>query len=295
MSDGEGVRDAARISPTAHYTGYTWLAHGLSDPAFATATGSAMYHAMWPANRALRALGRPNLDGMLLARHRLIDALLDRAIASGAIGQVVEIACGLSPRGHRFAATHPQLTYVEADLPAMAARKRDLLARVGRSLDARADARHRVVDLDATVDEGSMSLRAIADTLDPSRGTAIITEGLLNYFPRDAVTGMWRQFASVLARFPRGRYLADLHVRSRTSALERLFGDLLGAFVRGRVHFHFDDEEAARAALLESGFARASLGGPEDHVALTGPVDVGSARVVRILDAATGPDDHPSP
>jgi hypothetical protein len=40
--------DSARISPTAHYTGYTWLANGLSDPAFATPSGRFLYRASRP-------------------------------------------------------------------------------------------------------------------------------------------------------------------------------------------------------------------------------------------------------
>ena len=276
---------SARISPTAHYTGYTWLAHGLSHPAFATSRGRLLYRALIPANRALAAAHQPNLDGMLLARHRLIDALLEEAITAGEIGQVIEVACGLSPRGHRFAARHGEhLIYVEADLPAMAARKRDILTRAGSS-----SAHHRVVEIDATADDGPRSLTAIAATLDPDRGTAIITEGLLNYFPRDAVTGMWRRFAATLARFPRGRYLSDLHLGGGARTFERVFAGLLGVFVRGRIHFHFADAEAACAALLHAGFADAQLRGPEDHEDLTGPVDLASARFVRIIDATIGP------
>lgn len=283
--DDRAARRSARISPTAHYTGYTWLAHGLSHPAFATSTGRLLYRALIPANRALAAARQPNLDGMLLARHRLIDALLEQAIAAGEIGQVIEVACGLSPRGHRFAATHgDRLTYVEADLPAMAARKREVLARAGSG-----SAHHRVVDIDATADDGPRSLTGIAATLDPTRGTAIITEGLLNYFPLDAVTGMWRRFASALARFPRGRYLADLHVSSATRTTERMFAGLLGVFVRGRIHFHYPDVESAAAGLTAAGFDRARLRGPDEHEDLTGPVDLASARFVRIVDAATGP------
>ncbi|MFO0614752.1 MAG: class I SAM-dependent methyltransferase [Polyangiaceae bacterium] len=277
---------ADRISPTAHYTGYTWLAHGLSAPAFATPQGRLFYRALLPANRALAALGQPNLEGLLLARHRLIDALLARAIERGVIGQVIEIACGLSPRGHRFAAKYgPALTYVEADLPAMAARKRALLARLGAG-----SSQHRVVDVDATLDDGPASLSAIADGLDRDRGVAIVTEGLLNYFPTAAVTSMWRRFAAALGRFPRGLYLADLHTRDATGPTERLFAGLLGAFVRGRVHFHFDDADRARDALVGAGFARAAVLCPADHTGLTGPVDRASARVVRVIDASLGAD-----
>jgi O-methyltransferase involved in polyketide biosynthesis len=272
---------SVRISPTAHYTGYTWLAHGLSHPAFATPTGRFLYRALSPANRAMAAAGQGTLDGLLLARHNLIDALLRRGIEQGQIGQVVEVACGLSPRGYRFAREHGDaITYVEADLPAMAAKKRELLERAGAGSD-----HHRVVEIDATADEGARSIDGIAATLDPSRGTAIITEGLLNYFDPVSVARMWRRFARALGRFPHGLYLSDLHLARDARPIERVFAGLLGVFVRGRIHFHFDDEVAAGRELEIAGFGRAALRAPEQHQDLTGPVDASSARAVRIVEA----------
>src|SRR5262245_26104268 len=98
----EGFRRASEsISPTAHYTGYVWVANGLSHPAFATNEGRLLYHALRPANLAARAVGGPSLEGLLVARHRVIDHLLEAAIRSEKVGQVLEIACGLSPRGWR--------------------------------------------------------------------------------------------------------------------------------------------------------------------------------------------------
>src|SRR3954447_15313984 len=90
------------ISPTAHYTGYVWFAHGQSHEAFATRTGRLMYHALRGPNALAQRASLPTLEGMLLARHRLIDLRLAEAIESGAIAQVVEVAAGLSPRGWRF-------------------------------------------------------------------------------------------------------------------------------------------------------------------------------------------------
>src|SRR5262245_8502192 len=122
-------RRSETITPTAHYTGYVWFANGLSHPAFATKEGRFFYQALRPANAASRAMGGPTLEGMLLARHRVIDHLLERAIAAGRVSQVIEIAAGLSPRGWRFTRDHGDaITYVEADLPDMAARKRAILA-----------------------------------------------------------------------------------------------------------------------------------------------------------------------
>jgi len=272
---------SVRISPTAHYTGYTWLTHGLSHPALATPTGRFLYRALAPANKAMAAAGQANLDGFLLARHHLIDALLRQAIERGEVSQVVEVACGLSPRGFRFARDHgARLTYIEADLPAMAAKKRELLARAGAG-----SATHRVVDIDAMADRGPQSIDAITATLDPRRGTAIITEGLLNYFDPTSTVQMWRRFAGALARFPHGRYFSDLHLGQDARPVERVFAGLLGMFVRGRIHFHFHDESAALHELGSAGFGEAALRSPAAHQALTGPIDTASARVVRIVDA----------
>src|SRR6188508_3287909 len=95
------------ISPTAHYTGYVWFAHGHSHEAFATSQGRVMYRALRAPNAAAQALGLPTLEGMLLARHRLIDLRLTQAIERGEISQVIEIAAGLSPRGWRLTRQFP--------------------------------------------------------------------------------------------------------------------------------------------------------------------------------------------
>src|SRR5438067_12218146 len=87
------------ISPTAHYTGYVWFAHGQSHEAFATTTGRVMYHALRAPNLVAERAKLPTLEGTLLARHRLIDLPLTAAIESGLIGQVVEGAAGLAPGG----------------------------------------------------------------------------------------------------------------------------------------------------------------------------------------------------
>src|SRR3546814_16509204 len=110
----------------------------------------------------------------MLARHKGIDAQLAKAIDSGKVGQVIEIAAGLSPRGWSFMQRYGErLRYIETDLPAMAACKRDILTQTGSLSD-----RHRIVELDALAESGPDSLATIARQLDPNIGTAIITERL---------------------------------------------------------------------------------------------------------------------
>jgi O-methyltransferase involved in polyketide biosynthesis len=277
------ARDA-RISPTAHYTGYVWYRNGLSHRALATSEGRALYTGLRPFNAATQRIGAPTLEGFLLARHLAIDEVLNDAIRSDRIGQVVEVAAGLSPRGWDFSRRYPgQLTYIEADLAPMAARKRDLLQRGGLLKPG-----HRVVAIDALADDGPESLAALADTLDPTKGLAIVTEGLLNYFPRDAVTGMWARFARTLARFPGGLYLSDLHLRvDNRGVMVDAFSGLLSTFVRGRVHLHFGAAEDAQAALRGAGFDQADLIAPKARASRGRAADPAGAAAVRVVVAET--------
>jgi O-methyltransferase involved in polyketide biosynthesis len=256
-------RAAATVSPTAHYTGETWVKNGLSHPELETWQGRVLHAALALPNGASRKLGGPTLDGLLLARHRIIDSRLEDLIEGG-VGQVVEVACGMSPRGWRFSERYgDRLLYVEADLPAMAQRKREALRQMGSLGD-----RHRVVELDVLRDGGPDSLEALVGTLDPSAGLAIVTEGLLTYFDDATVDALWTRLAKVLARFDRGVFLSDLRFARRDrGAPERAFDLLLSAFVRGRVHAYRGDEETAQAALLAAGFESARLHRGDEHPA----------------------------
>jgi O-methyltransferase involved in polyketide biosynthesis len=266
----------ASIGPTAHFTGQVWAAHGLSHPELTTAEGRLMHAVATPAEVAGRLARLPTLDGFLLARHLVIDALLEEAIADGSVGQVLEVACGMSPRGWRFTERHPDLVYVEADLPDMAARKREALARIGRPPG------HRVGELDALAPDGPLSLTTVAAGLDPDRGLAIITEGLLSYLPRDAVLRLWRGFAGTVGRFPGGLYLSDLHVDSDApTAAARAFEVALSAFVRTRVSVHFGDAEQARDTLLAAGFSAAEVFPASEHPAAPPRPGADRVRIVR--------------
>ena len=249
MSSGDN------ISPTAHYTGEVWRRAGLSHPWLGTLEGRVMVDALHPLMAVSGALGGPSLESYLLARHRAIDALLTEAVEDHGVSQVIEIAAGMSARGWRFANRYGDaIIYVEADLSAMAQRKRRALARIGSLSDT-----HRVAEIDALRDQGPGSLAELAAALDPGAGVAIVTEGLLGYLPTDAVLALWARIAAALATFPAGRYISDLHLGSAQTPVVRLFRGLLAGFVRGQVYLHFDGAAPAEAALREAGFADAAV------------------------------------
>jgi O-methyltransferase involved in polyketide biosynthesis len=275
---------SARISPTAHFTGHVWYRNGLGDPALRTRAGHLLVAAFSPIDRAARLAGGPALEDMLLGRHRAIDDRLERAIERGEVEQVLEVAAGLSPRGLRFTRRHgARLLYIEGDLPAMARRKREALARV----HVAAGARHHVVDIDALAEDGPGSLAAVGERFfDPARGLAIITEGLLSYFDRAAVEALWARMARVLARHPIGLYLSDVHLSEEVDRVPgaRAFTALLSVFARGRVHLHYADSGQAGRALLAAGFAEARFFPPAEVRAGTR-----AAAPVKVLEARTAP------
>ena len=255
-----GAEEGARISPTAHYTAQVWVRSGLSHPALSTPLGAVFHAALTPFNAIY---GRPNLDDMLLARHRALDRLLAREIVAGRVGQVIEIAAGLSGRGCRFTRRFPALHYVETDLSAMAAHKRRVLDDAGLR-----GPHHDVRQLDALAKRGPESLERVAADLVPGRGLAIVTEGLLSYLARDAVLGLWRRVAATLGGFAHGVYLSDLHLSADVDGmwLPELFRLGLGVFARGAVRYHFATIAETISALHAAGFRNAGLYRPCDVV-----------------------------
>ncbi len=276
-------RNPETISPTAHYTGYVWYAHGQSHEAFATRTGRVMYRAMRAPGAVAHVIGWPTLEGMLLARHRLIDLRLTQAIEAGEVSQIVEVGAGLSPRGWRFRNRFSnRITYVEADLPGMVAHKRRILAELGGETSY-----HRTAEINALVDSGPTSIDALCASLDPARGTAIITEGLINYFDRETVLGIWRRFGAALQRFPQNLYLSDLILREgNLGPISTGFSWLLSAVVRGKVHVHFDSAVHAEDALLASGLVGVLLD-PREFVFELPELETAGAGRVRVIEAVT--------
>ena len=276
------IDDGSRISPTAHYTADVWVRSGLADPALSTGLGAVLHAALSPVNETYGWLsGRPNLDAMLLARHRALDFLLEGQIAAGRVGQVLEIAAGLSGRGCRFARRFPALRYVETDLPAMARYKR-------RTLDSARlrGPNHDVRPLDALARDGAESLAAVAAELDPTRGLAIVTEGLLSYLPRDAVLALWRRIAATLGGYPNGLYLSDLHLAGDVDGMwiAELFRVGLEIFARGAVRYHFGSVDETVTALRVAGFRDAHLYDP-CHVVPPERLGCTCGHVIRVLSA----------
>src|SRR5690625_795118 len=257
--------DTSSISFTAHYTGQVWAKNGLSNPQWQTPTGRLLYHALSPFEWVGKRIVGGNIRTFLLQRHLIIDHLLHQALERHPELQVVEIACGLSPHGTRFCQQYPQLLYLEADLPAMAARKNKLLKKVGAYSQ-----RHMALPLDF-FRQNELGLKALfAKHLNTAAPVLVITEGLINYFELATLAPVWRELSQLLKQFPQGYYLTDnypLLDNDPNKALMETLSGLLGWVSRSNVNFHFNSLDAIAPHYQELGFSQVRVHNPEDYYA----------------------------
>lgn len=261
----------ANIAVSALYTAATWQWAGLPGAALVTPPDAQsvfrvvngymrFYQWLNPRTHSLRH--------QLLHRH----AAIDRLIADSGVTRVVEVASGLSPRGITFSAD-PALTYTEIDLPDMVAFKRRQLSgsEAGRAVLARDNLVLRAGDV--------TTLDFATEFAGPP--LAVVTEGLMMYFPRRAQQQIWTRIAALLAASG-GLYIFDyipLSEEPPRSLPGRLLHFLRVTVLRLKGDFAYDqrDRQAVADDLRQCGFADVQClstadvapawGLPDSHVA----------------------------
>lgn len=276
--------DTSRISISAHYTGYVWYKNGLSHKAFVTREGAFVNAALTPINAFIKAMSGANIDTFLMQRHAILDNVLTDLIENQGVTQVVELACGLSPRGYRLTQRYPKLYYIETDLPDMARRKRDLLS----AMSDNANDRHQVRMCNILHPQGSESLNAVLAALDTSQPVVVISEGLVNYFALDTIKSVWSGIASALKAFPAGYYLTDLYPNLTdhpSYRYVRFSQYLVKRFTKGDWPLHYNSNQEIEAGFLDDGFAHVNVIDPADCYHQANVERTKAATMVRLICA----------
>ncbi len=281
------AEDTSRISITALHTGYTWYANGLSHEALTTRRGRILYESAKPWMKIGNVvLGISDLETSLLQRHIMMDHFLEKAIRDSGVKQVLELACGLSPRGYRFKrkSEFHDLRYVEADLPDMARRKKALLENAGLLSES-----HRVVPVNILSQNGDMSLESLARVhLDPGVPTAVITEGIINYFDRATMEPLWGRIGNLLGDYSGGVYISDNMPHQRGHVFYPLlltWNWIVALIARGKMHMHFHSDQETEEFFTGLEFTHAKVHSPE---AFFGTLPIPESRVpgfLRIIEA----------
>lgn len=255
------------ISFTAHYTGYIWFQEGISHAALASKKGRWLAKLMSPLENWAELIIGDSMRTTLRQRHLLIDRQLDRFLSVHPNAQVLEIATGLSPRGWRYRQKYPKLVYVEADLPEMAAAKRQALSQIETPAP-----RIEAVDL---FGEGFQDL---LKTFDPKKPLVIISEGLVNYFTKDMLNDLWTRLATGLKQFPIGVYITDLYPEPVTRRLAKVIWNsskILKVMSRSAFAFHFTSPAEVISAMQKAGFTQSEVFQPSDKSKI---IEVGNTK-----------------
>ncbi|MEE2729505.1 MAG: class I SAM-dependent methyltransferase [Pseudomonadota bacterium] len=253
--------DSTGISFTALFTGHVWYEHGMSARFFTSPKGQLLHRAAQPVEAAGRKWLGITVEDMLLQRHHIIDHLIQQRVTRDGVTQILEIACGYSPRGYKLSRKYPQLSYVEADLPHMALRKRTLLQQ-HRGFGPQ----HQVIACDVFAQGRPLGLDYIfTEVLDPQRPTLIITEGLVNYFSLQDISQVWTQLASLGQVFPKAWYLTDLVPKPDYSGktLVHAATKMLSLATRASVNLHFNGPADIKQGMLQCGFNDVTVYQPE--------------------------------
>lgn len=233
------------ISFTAHYTGYIWYLLGISHERLATAKGKKLATLLHPFETLAEKFVGHSVRSTLKLRHRLIDQRLEQLIAQHPDLQIIEIAAGLSPRGWRFRQKYPKISYIEVDLPAMAATKSEALKPI--EPDA------KVYGCDVFSDQFQQLLKK---DLDHTRPIAVLSEGLINYFSKDLIGQLSQILSIAFSQFPHGYFISDLYPEPnhRLAKIITQSGRLLKFLSKSNFQYHFTSPQEAVKFFNTHGF-----------------------------------------
>ncbi|WP_180153027.1 MULTISPECIES: class I SAM-dependent methyltransferase [unclassified Acinetobacter] len=242
----QSLSEHRHISFTAHYTGYIWYSMGISHPVFATRKGKFLARLVHP----LESWAEKNVGGSMRStlkqRHAMIDQHLDQLITQHPQLQVLEIACGLSPRGWNFRTKHPEIDYRELDLPDMAKIKTQAL----KQIDPHAP---EVL----TGDIFTQDFERIFQSFDPERPLVVISEGLINYFDQILLNKLLQGITEYGASFQELHYLTDIYpepVKNRLARFIWASSKLLKVMSRSAFTFHFQSPAELQQFFSHTGF-----------------------------------------
>lgn len=280
----ENPTDSSGISFTALYTGAVWHRYGLSDDLLATGQGKLLYQLMTPFEATSKAVIGGNIRTFLLQRHLIIDHLIEKYINENGVTQVLEIACGMSPRGLRLREKFPQIHMVEADLPDMAKRKA-----VSLMAASRLGQHHQVTPIDILAKHGEFQLEHVIDRVfDNDEPVLVITEGLTAYFNLDTISGFWTRLAAAMKSRPGSAYLSETYLMPMQPLLRgtlKSLGGLLGTATRAQVSFHFDGDDQAREHLAGCGFDSVTVHNPESFYVVLPIPESRNDPMIRVIEA----------
>lgn len=243
------------ISFTAHYTGYIWYQMGISHEALATTKGKSLAYLVHPLESWAEKYVGGSMRTTLKQRHTMLDHYLEQLIQENPDLQVLEIACGLSPRGWWFRQHYPSITYRELDLPDMAQTKQNALQQIEKNAP-------EILSVDLFTDAFAQAF----EVFDPNRPLVVISEGLINYFDKGLLKHLIQSIGHYGATFKKFHYLTDLYpepIKNKLASIIWNSSKLLKLMSRSSFSFHFKSQQEVKDFFKDTAFEQVTIEQPQ--------------------------------
>ena len=228
---------------------------GISHEALATAKGKSLAYLVHPIESWAEKYVGGSMRTTLKQRHTMLDHHLEKLIQENPDLQVLEIACGLSPRGWWFRQHYPSITYRELDLPDMAQTKQNALQQIEKNPP-------EILSVDLFTEAFAQAF----EVFDPNRPLVVISEGLINYFDKDLLKQLIQSIAHYGAAFKTFHYLTDLYpepVKNKLASIIWNTSKLLKLMSRSSFSFHFKSPQEVQDFFKDAGFQHATVEQPQ--------------------------------
>ncbi|MFN8575307.1 MAG: class I SAM-dependent methyltransferase [Candidatus Sericytochromatia bacterium] len=242
--------ESARISPTANITAHAWDMLGISNAQYFVNPNFKLIFNL------IRSIGLPYLINkkndyvyfMLEPRHRAIDYFM---LTKFSYKQIIELACGFSPRGMTFA-ENPEFTYIESDLPDIINTKKVKVEEVYKNKKLKRN-NHKFIESDVFSDNLKEKFLPL---LNKNEKTVVITEGLTIYYDMEHLKTIFKNICNLLKASGGGVYITDIY---HEEDLKRNFFNnkvmsYAVKFLRTEFRSDIDNSEEGESFLRECGF-----------------------------------------
>ncbi|WP_336027674.1 class I SAM-dependent methyltransferase [Acinetobacter pittii] len=243
------------ISFTAHYTGYIWYQMGISHEALATTKGKSLAYLVHPIESWAEKYVGGSMRTTLKQRHTMLDHHLEQLIQESPDLQVLEIACGLSPRGWWFRQHYPSIIYRELDLPDMAQTKQNALQQIEKNAP-------EILSVDLFTEAFAQAF----EVFDPNRPLVVISEGLINYFDKGLLKHLIQSIGHYGATFKKFHYLTDLYpepIKNKLASIIWNSSKLLKLMSRSSFSFHFKSPQEVKDFFKDTEFEQVTIEQPQ--------------------------------
>jgi len=167
--------------------------------------------------------------------------------------QIIELACGYSPRGLLMTQKNPKLVYIETDFVSVIERKKKIFKEVEAAEKIQLSKNHHLIGIDVI---GSNLYSSLKTLINKNKRTLVVAETLNSYLNPAEFDFSIQNILALLKRTNNGAYLSH----EGKSRLPGFFGKML-LFYRDRIaktksYKHFASVREIRESFLERGFKK---------------------------------------